>query len=49
MIIVGGKLDDHEKALEHVSEVARFAPRRNMPYERNLPIFVGRGWKVSLR
>jgi hypothetical protein len=49
MILVGGKLEDHEQALEHVTEVARFAPRWNMPYERNLPIFVGRGWKVSLR
>lgn len=49
LIIIGGRIEDHRRSLDRVEEVARAACRYCMPYEGDLPIFVGRGWKGSLR
>jgi len=48
IIIIGGRREDHVHALERVEEVARTACGLCMPYENNRPVYVGRGWKVSL-
>ena len=48
IIIVGGRREDHRDALQEVEQVATTSCDYCMPYERNLPVFVGRGWKVSL-
>jgi len=49
IIIIGGRREDHLRALERVDEAARTSCRLCMPYERDQPIWVGRGWKVSLK
>jgi hypothetical protein len=49
IIIVGGRREDHLKALEQVDQVSATSCDYCMPYENNQPIFVGRGWKVSLQ
>jgi hypothetical protein len=48
IIIIGGERNDHLQALERVDEVARTDCGLCMPYENDRPIYVGRGWKVSL-
>ncbi len=48
VIIVGGRMEDHERSFDSVEEVARTNCRYCMPYENNLPIFVGRGLKAPL-
>jgi hypothetical protein len=49
LIIIGGNPADARQAFEQLEEVARTECRLCMPYEANVPIYVGRGWKVSLR
>jgi hypothetical protein len=48
LIIIGGRLDENQQAFEHMEEVSRTDCGYCMPYENDLPIYVGRGWKVSL-
>ena len=48
LIIIGGKPEENRQAFEHVEEVARTSCRLCMPYERNVPIYIGRGWKLPL-
>lgn len=48
IIIVGGRREDHLRALERVDEAARTSCGYCMPYEQDQPIWVGRGWKMSL-
>jgi hypothetical protein len=48
IIVVGGRREELLDALDQVDEVARTSCDYCMPYERNLPVFVGHGWKVSL-
>jgi hypothetical protein len=48
LIIIGGRLEDNQQAFEQVEEVSRTDCGYCMPYEDDLPIYVGRGWKVSL-
>jgi hypothetical protein len=47
-IIIGGRLEDHLFSLEKVEEAGFIKCRYCMPYENNLPIFIGRGLKRSL-
>jgi hypothetical protein len=49
LIIIGGRREDHLQAFEQVEEVARTACTLCMPYENDRPIYVGRGWRVSLK
>jgi hypothetical protein len=49
VIVIGGTREDHLQALSEVSLAGRTACGHCMPYENGRPIFVGRGWKVSLR
>jgi 4-amino-4-deoxy-L-arabinose transferase-like glycosyltransferase len=49
MIVIGGDPDDHRQAYREVVEVARHSNKYAMPYESDLPIFLCRGLKVSLR
>jgi hypothetical protein len=48
VIIIGGRREEHLEALREVEEVARTSCDLCMPYENGRPIFVGRGWRVSL-
>ena len=48
MIIVGGTAADYEGYLERVDLAGRTSCRYCMPYENDLPIYVGRGWKARL-
>lgn len=48
LIIIGGDPADNRQAFEHLEEVARTGCQLCMPYERNVPIYVGRGWRLSL-
>ncbi|MCU0230087.1 MAG: glycosyltransferase family 39 protein [Acidobacteria bacterium] len=45
IVIVGGRIEDHREALESVELVATHRCALGMPFEREVPIFVGRGWK----
>ncbi len=48
LVLVGGRIEDHREALESVELVAIHRCALCMPFEREIPIFVGRGWKVPL-
>jgi hypothetical protein len=48
LIIIGGSPEDNLQAFEQLEEVTRSHCELCMPYEHNLPIYIGRGWKVSL-
>jgi hypothetical protein len=48
VIIIGGKAEDHARVFARVDEVARTSCDHCMPYERNLPVFVGREPKLPL-
>jgi hypothetical protein len=48
VIIVGGRVENHARAFDDVQEVARTSCDYCMPYERNLPVFVGRGLRQPL-
>lgn len=48
MIVLGGDPEDHEGDFEQL-ELARKVPCRYcMPYERDLPVYIGRGLKLPL-
>lgn len=49
MIVIGGEAEDHLQAYSNVKEIARHVNQYAMPYESNLPIYVCRGLKVSIR
>jgi hypothetical protein len=48
VILVGGRIEDHREALEAVELVATHRCALCMPFESEIPIFVGRGWKRPL-
>jgi len=47
VIIIGGETEEHREALEEVYESGFHRTKYAMPYENNLPIFIGRGLKRS--
>ena len=49
VIMIGGKEKDHLSALEEVNVAAIHKTKYSMPYENNLPIFVCRGLKRSVK
>jgi Dolichyl-phosphate-mannose-protein mannosyltransferase len=48
IIIIGGKMEDNLKALKEVKQVGVIKNEYCMPYENNLPIFIGRGLKIPI-
>jgi hypothetical protein len=48
MIIIGGDLEDHLESLEEVAPADTIRSRYAMPYENNLPVFVGRRLRRSV-
>jgi hypothetical protein len=48
VIIVGGELKDHRKALASVRQVATAGTRYSRPEEQDLPIFLGRGLRMPV-
>ena len=48
LIVIGGRRGDMDAAFENVEEVARTRCDYCMPYENDLAIRIGRGWKVRL-
>jgi hypothetical protein len=48
LIIVGGRIEDHLYSLKEVEAVGYHHSENAMPYENNLTIFIGRGFKRSL-
>jgi Dolichyl-phosphate-mannose-protein mannosyltransferase len=48
LIVIGGDLPDLQRAFEHVELAGQTRCQHCMPYENGRPIYVGRGWKVSL-
>jgi hypothetical protein len=48
VIIIGGDLEEHLEALEEVYEAGYHQAKYAMPYENNLSIFIGSGFKRSL-
>ena len=49
MIILGGRLEDHEIGFEEVKQVAVTKCNYCMPYENNLPIFITRKLKAPIK
>lgn len=49
VIVIGGNEEDHLSSLEEVKVAAIHKSKYSMPYENNLPIFVCRGLKRSVR
>jgi len=48
LIIIGGEIEDHQYSLNEVFKAGYHQTKYAMPYENNLTIFVGRGFKRSL-
>ena len=48
LVIVGGDVEDHRQVLDDVREAGRTTCTLCMPYERDQPIFIARGWKRPL-
>lgn len=48
LIIIGGEIEDHQHSLNEVFKAGYHQTKYAMPYENNLTIFVGRGFKRSL-
>jgi hypothetical protein len=48
VIIIGGEIEEHLEALDEVYEAGYHKTKYAMPYENNLPIFIGRGLKGSI-
>jgi 4-amino-4-deoxy-L-arabinose transferase-like glycosyltransferase len=48
VVIIGGRAEDHRKALASVQQVAVHSHPYAMRYESNLPIYIGRGLKMPL-
>jgi hypothetical protein len=48
LIIIGGDPEANRRVFEHLEEVTRTGCRLCMPYENDIPVYVGRGWRVSL-
>ena len=48
IIIIGGELEDHLQSLERVEAAGVHKTKYAMPYENNLNIFIGRGFKRPL-
>jgi len=49
MIIIGGSIEDHLNSLQDVRQVGIHRCRYCIPYENNLPIFIGKSLKRTLR
>ena len=48
LIVIGGEREDHLDSFEEVQLAGRGPSRYCMPYERDLALWVCRGWKVKL-
>jgi hypothetical protein len=48
VIIIGGEVEEHLEALDEVYEAGNHKTKYAIPYENNLPIFIGRGLKGSI-
>ena len=48
VIILGGDIEGHKKVFTDIKEKGFFRTQYAMPYENNLPIYVGRQMKVSV-
>lgn len=48
LIILGGRVESHERVFARVDEVARTSCDYCMPYERDLPVYVAREPRVAL-
>jgi hypothetical protein len=49
IIIIGGRIEDHLTSLEDVEAAGVHKTKYAIPYENNLTIFIGRGFKRTLR
>ncbi len=49
LIVIGGEREEHLDSFEHVDLAGRSDARYRMPYERDLALWVCRGWTVSLK
>jgi hypothetical protein len=49
LIVIEGRREDLDVAFESVKEVGQTHCDYCMPFERDLPLYVCRGWKTSLR
>jgi hypothetical protein len=48
LIIIGGEIEEHLHSLKEVEAVGFHKTENAMPYENNITIFIGRGFKRSL-
>ena len=48
VILLGGTKEDHLKSFEYVEEILVHKAKYAMPYENNLPVFIGRNLKAPL-
>jgi len=49
VIIIGGNIENHQKSLGQVEQAGVHKTKYAMPYENNLNIFIGRGFKRSMQ
>ena len=49
MIVVGGDREDNERVFRHLEQVGTVRSKYSMPYEQDMPIYIGRGLMVPVR
>jgi hypothetical protein len=48
MIVVGGDRDDNERVFRHLEQVGIVRSKYAMPYEQDMPVYIGRGLQIPV-
>ena len=49
MVVVGGDLEDNQRVFRELTRVGTVRSKYAMPYEQDMPIYIGRGLKIPMR
>ena len=49
MIVVGGDLEDNQRVFRELARVGTVRSKYAMPYEQDMPVYIGRGLKIPMR
>ena len=49
MIVVGGDLEDNQRVFRELTRVGTVRSKYAMPYEQDMPVYIGRGLKIPMR
>ena len=49
MVVVGGDLEDNQRVFRELTRVGTVRSKYAMPYEQDMPVYIGRGLKIPMR